>query len=707
MARLTREEFMRMQQEAEQKQAGGGVPVISRPTVQPEQMMRAEAPDPAITQARAVRTEEAENAFRMGERLGAESVIGRHEISGRAAEEQGMPITEETLRKAEQTLLEYMAGKTSIDRRIISAQEWWKLHNWEMIEAERGTQGAADIKTDTAWLWNCIVGKHADMMDNFPEPVILPRMQDDEEEAKRLSSIVPVVLEMNGFEETYSEEQWQKLQEGTGCEAVIWNKDKLNGLGDIEIRQVSVLNLFWQPGIKKIQESRNLFYVTEVDNEELEEMYPQLKGRLKHSTITLKKYRTDDSTREEKKSAVVDWYYKKWNGTKRVLHYCKFVDGNILYSTENNGETEGLYADGNYPFVMDRLFPVEGQPTGYGFIDVGRGTQTDIDTLNQAMVKNAVAASTPRSFIRDDGSVNEDEYADWSKPFVHVNGNLGADSIQPIVINELSGNSISMLDRKIDELKFVTGNTDVQNGGVPSGVTAASAIAALKEDAGRSSKDTTRAGYRAYQEIVNMVIERIRQFYDIPRMFRILGETGEQEFVQYDNRGIKLQEMPAGPGMEEANYRLPVFDIEVHAARENATTRMSQNELALQFYQLGFFNPQMTDQVLPVLDMMDFKGKEKVRQRIQQNGDMLQALTQVGQIAVQLAQNYAPQILDQLTQMLQGIGAGIGPVQGGGAMGGGTAATMQRSATDKPQDPNENAVVTKAREQAANAGRVD
>ena len=32
-----------------------------------------------------------------------------------------------------------------------------------------------------------------------------------------------------------------------------------------------------------------------------------------------------------------------------------------------------------------------------------------------------------------------------------------------------------------------------------------------------------------------MVIERIRQFYDIPRMFRILGETGEQEFVRQES----------------------------------------------------------------------------------------------------------------------------------------------------------------------------
>jgi len=635
---------------------------------------------------------------------GSGSTVDASRMDGLQEEtRQQTGITTEKLRDAEMLLMEYRNGKASVDNRIIAAQEWWRLHNWPEIQRTRGTRGATARKSATAWLWNCIVGKHADAIDCYPEPIILPRMQDDKKEAQMLSDVVPVVMEMNDFEETYSLCQWQKMQEGTGGYGIFWDKTKLNGLGDISIQKINLLNLFWQPDINDIQDSPNLFYVTILENETLEEMYPELKGRLKNLTISIAEYQRQDSRGSKSRSAVVDWYYKKWVNGRRVLHYCKFVGDIILYSTENNGETRGLYDDGLYPFVLDPLYPVEGNPTGYGYIDIGRDAQADIDTLNQAMVQSAVVNSTPRHFIRKDGGVNEDEFADWSKPFVHVNGQLGEDSIRQVQTQTMDGMALNMLQQKIDELKFVTGNTDVQNGGTPTGVTAASAIAALKEDAGRSSKDSTKAAYRAYAKIVRMVIERIRQFYDIPRQFRILGETGQEKFVDYSNRGITPQPVPGGLGLEDG-YRLPVFDIEVRAQRENAYTKMSQNELALQFLQLGFFNPQMTDQALMAIDMMEFKGKEELTQKLQTMGTMAQRAQQLGQVAMTLAQTYEPQLQPQLEQLIAMTTGGQVPQQPAGG-----APVNLSTGGDNTMDPGraqkENPIVTKARERAANASR--
>ena len=140
----------------------------------------------------------------------------------------------------------------------------------------------------------------------------------------------------------------------------------------------------------------------------------------------------------------------------------------------------GLYDDGEYPFIFDRLFPIEGSICGYGYIDIGKGAQEQIDRMDQAIVKNTIMAATPRWFRRSDGSVNEQEYADWTKPFVHVDGNLGQDSLQQVQVNMLPGICVQVLNNKIEELKWTTGNTDVTNGQISSGVTAASAIAALQ-----------------------------------------------------------------------------------------------------------------------------------------------------------------------------------------------------------------------------------
>ena len=610
-------------------------------------------------------------------------------------------IGEDQVRDAYMIMRKYKAGKARLEERIKSAQKWWKLRNWEEIERETGIKGSRDRKGSTAWLWNCVVGKHADSMDSYPEPVILPRMQDDKEEAQRLSSIVPVVLQQNGFEETYSECSWQKYQEGTGIYGVFWDKSKLGGMGDIAIRRINTLNLFWEPGIRDIQDSRHVFHASMVDNDELEDAYPHLRGKLGTSPVSLSTYAYDDHVDITGKSMVVDWYYHRYRGGKKVLHYCKFVGTEVLYATENDQQLaeRGLYDDGLYPFVLDPLYPVEGSPCGYGLIDIGKDTQADIDAISQALVTASVVAATPRYFIRKDGSVNEEEFADWSKPFVHVNGQLGQDSILPITPAGVMGNAAQIMQQKIDEIKFVTGNADVNNGGTPSGVTAASAIAALQEQAGKGSVDSNKASYRAFTRLVTMVIERIRQFYDIPRQFRILGQRGEESFVSYSNTGI--QPIPLGNDFGiDMGFRLPVFDIEVRAQRETSYTRVSQNELALQLYQLGLFNPQMVDQSLMTLDMMDFKGKDEIQQKISQMGTMQQLLVQFQQIAMALAQKYEPQTAQQLAQITMGMQGGVGvpSMAGNPAIAQGDAMT---GAVDNAEHPT----VRKARERTDRASR--
>ena len=652
-------------------------------------------------EVRAVRTGSEEAAYNLGARMGAQR-IAQHAGGGIPAEVRRGMVTKERLIEAERKLMEYKKGKASVDLRIIKAQQWWKMRNWEEIAADRGTKGATFHKSNTAWLWNCIAGKHADAMDSYPEPVILPRMEEDKAQAKILSDIVPVVLQLNGFEETYSNAQWQKMQEGTAAYHVGWDKTKLGGIGDISVKNVNLLNLFWEPGVEDIQESENLFFVQIVDTKRLEQMYPQLEGKLKNAYLKPSEYRKDDSVSVDGKSVVVDWYYHVWEGEKKILHYCQFTNQEIIYSTENNGEP-GLYDDGEYPFILDPLYPVHGSPAGYGYVDIAKDAQTDIDTLNQAMVLNAVVTSTPRYFLQADGSVNEEEFADTSKPFVHVNGMIDERGIRQIQTTGIQSTAMTMLDRKIDELKFVTGNNDVNNGGTPAGVTAASAIAALQEQSGRSSKDSTRAAYRSFNKLVTMVIERIRQFYDIPRQFRILGQNGEERFVAYSNAQLKDQQIAGGLGLAQG-LRRPVFDVDVRSQRENAYTKMSQNELAVQFMQMGIFNPQMTDQSLMMLDMMEFKGKDELAQKIQANGTIMQALMQVGQIAMALAQQYNPAIAQQLAPVLQGIGMDAG---GMSAASGGTAeALAHTSAGEQQQMSDENARVRKSRERANNSARI-
>ena len=574
-------------------------------------------------------------------------------------------IGKEQIHKANLTLQKYKEGKANLERRIVENEQWYKIRHWECMRKK----DTSEVQPSSAWLFNCIANKHADAMDNFPSPNVLPREEGDKAEAEMLTSIIPVVLDQCDFEETYSDVMNYKLKMGTGVYGVFWDNSKLNGLGDISIRKIDLINIFWESGIMDIQKSRHLFHVELADNDLLIGSYPQLQGKLGTATMDITKYIYDDTVDTNNKSIVVDWYYKKAVNGKTVLHYVKYVNDEVLFATENdpNFAERGWYDHGMYPFVFDPLFTTEGTPTGFGYIDVGKDSQEYIDRGNQAIMQNVLANAKPRHFIRNDGSVNEKEYADTSKDFIHVDGNLGQDSILPVQGKPLNDIYVKVISNKIDELKETTGNRDISTGGTTSGVTAASAIAAMQEAGSKLSRDNNKASYRAFRKMCVMVIELIRQFYDMPRCFRIMGDNGAARYVQYSNAGIQPQFQGNDLGMD-MGYRLPLFDIEVTAQKQSPYSKMSQNELALQFFGAGFFNPQIADQALACLDMMDFDRKHFVMQKIAQNGGMYQQMMAMQQQMIMLAQmvdqsrgsNIAEQLMAQFTG-----GAPVAPIDGG------------------------------------------
>ena len=532
------------------------------------------------------------------------------------------PITPDRLRQARLELNKCREGKANLERRIIENEQWYRLRHWECLRSS----GKSEVEPTSGWLFNAIANKHAEAMDNYPTPNVLPREEGDREKARALGAILPVILQQEDFEEVYDRVMDDKLKSGTGVYGIFWDPEKLDGLGDVSIRRIDLLNLYWEGGVTDIQQSRNVFYMRLWDNDLLLERYPQLEGKLSGTMEAGNRYIYDDRVDTTAKSAVIDWYYKKRQGGRSVLHYCKFVGDTVLFATENEEgfREQGWYDHGLYPFVLDPMFRTAGSPCGFGYIDIGKSAQEYVDRGNQAILQNLLANARPRHFIRADGAVNEEEYADMSRDFVHVDGNLGEDSIKPISGKSLSDIYVTVISNKIDELKEVTGTRDVNTGGTIHGVTAASAIAAMQEAGSKLSRDSNMASYRAFRKVCLMIVELIRQFYDLPRAFRILGQTGGQEFISFSNAGLKPQDQGVVLGVD-MGYRTPLFDVEISAEKQSPYTRLSQNEMAMQFYSAGLFDPSRVQEALAALDMMDFNGKSAVVEHIRENGARFRA----------------------------------------------------------------------------------
>ena len=563
-------------------------------------------------------------------------------------------ITDKDVERGIDLLTKYKDGKSNLESRIVNDELWWELRHWEGIgqsNAKRVDRSGTEVKSTppqpkptSAWLFNTIQNKHADAMDNYPEPVVLPREESDEQSAKMLSQILPVVQEYNHFEQVYSDNWWEKLKHGTAAYGVFWDSQKDNGLGDIEIRNIDLLNLFWEPGITDIQKSRNLFIVDLVDNDLLEKEYPELEGKQKGKVIDVKEYIYDDSVDTSEKSVVVDWYYKvKTPSGRTALHYVKFVGSTLLYASQNDPEyrDRGFYDHGMYPVVLDVMYPEKGTPIGFGYVAICKDPQLYIDKLSANILENAMMATKKRFFVSDSTAINEEEFLDWNRPLVHVNGELGDQRVKEIVTQPLSDIYVTVAQMKIEEMKDTAANRDVNSGGTTN-VTAAAAIAALQEAGNKASRDMIAASYRAYTQINTLCVELMRQFYDVSRSFRITGDGNEYQFVTFDNSG--LQDQVTGlDTLGNEMYRRPVFDLKIKAQKKNPFSRMEQNERAKELYSLGFFAPENAQASLIALEMMDFEGIQTVREKVIQGQTLLNMVMQMQQQLTMITGALMPQ----------------------------------------------------------------
>lgn len=561
------------------------------------------------------------------------------ELPSTAVDEKRMAVWNSTLRA-------YKNARGTVEKKIKDNERFWRMRQWK-----DGRNGENAIPS-TAWLFSCIQSKLADVMESYPTANFLPRQKDDKKEAKRLTSVVPVVVAQNNFRQTYRDVSEYTLKNGVGVYHIWWDGAKHGGLGDISIRGMNVFNVLWEPGITDIQDSTYVFTVELVDKRILKQRYPDKAPYIKGKAITPEQFVTDERVDTQDKVVVVDVYYRVEQGGRKILHYCKYADTVCLESTENDPQSypNGLYDHGMYPFEVQPLYHIENSLFGMGLVDIGADAQLQIDLMNEAIVENTLMGAKPRFMSTLDNAEAERQMADWTQTFVKV-ASLSESTTKPINSTPLQGNYLDFLRSKIDELKQVTSNHDVNNGAAPSGITAASALAALQERSGKDSRYVISIFYNTYNRVMIHVMELMRQFYNTKRYFRIIPDVigGEETFMEYDNSYLKG--IPQAPvNGKDVGMRIPEFDIEITAEKANPYKKMEMNELALSFFKMGFFNPQLADQAIACLTMMDFDARDTIVERIRQNGTLQDQLMMYQQLCVALAQKYGDMAAMQAIQ---------------------------------------------------------
>ena len=505
----------------------------------------------------------------------------------------------------------YKNEKAGLDARLRENEDWWQGRQWQRAGAN-GEDGPV-----TPYLFNAVWNKHAGAMDNYPEPLFLEREERDRAEAQRLSKIVPLVLERTGFYGTYSDAWWRKLKNGFAVYFVFWDRTLENGLGDIGITTVDGLRFYAEPQISDIQQSRCVFVTSLMPKAEAKRRFPAVD--FERTAEPVEGY-FHEKPNEEDTVQILDCYERVRGADGRMrVHLTQLYGDVILYSTKTAPllRDSGLYDHGMYPFVIDVMVPVEKSLYGMGLIDIGKSMQGSIDRMDHLIEKNSLVAARPRFLLKRSAGVDRGALLDMRNDVVEADSTVDDTAVRPIQAAALPSGVLQVRLQKADELKEILGNRDFQQGSVTGGVTAYSAIAALQESGNKLERDLISASYESFRQVMELTVELIRQFYSQQRVFRILGPDGSVSYLRYGNEGLRPHPLAGETG--DGLFRKPVFDIKISAQKQNPFSTLQHNQLCIQLYQLGVFQPENAEAAAILLDSLILPGKESLLAAVRQN----------------------------------------------------------------------------------------
>lgn len=503
-------------------------------------------------------------------------------------------------------------------------EEYWKTNHWFSKDVSPD-----EPKPVTPVLFSTLENILADIMDNYPEPVILAQEIQDDETAEILTDVVKFVLEKRNFKTKFKQNKRSLLIKGASVTQIFWNNNLYNGLGDVDIINWDIKNFLWDTKVEDIQDGRACFKFSWYPLEYFKAYYPDKWQNFKNEKYQRENNNLFDKDKKDE-YLLIEYWYKKWDSENQKwnVHMAKLAGYTLLEWSEPNFPN-GIYEHGKYPFIIDAVYKLEGEPVGLGIIDLFKNMQDYIDKLDQIIVKNSFMSGKVRALISRASGIDIDDFADWSKDVIEGDS-IGDNMIRWIQAAPLNPFVMQHMVNKINMLKEESGQNQFNRGEGGKGVTAASAIMALQEAGSKRSRAIISEIYEKYSDMVEMVIELIRQFYTETRTFRIRGK--QEKIVKFDN-SLLIKNMEG-----DTLQKYIEFDIKISAQKQSPYSKFYQNELAVQLRQLGVLNE------IEMLDMLEFEGKEKVLNSVKQRLDTEQQFMMMKQQISQMQQQFQIQI---------------------------------------------------------------
>ena len=473
----------------------------------------------------------------------------------------------------------------------------YRAEHWEDMQTDSGKP-----KPTTPVLHSSVENIAADVMDKYPEAIIRPETPQDMQIAQIVGALIRQNHDASAYGREYKRLAHDLLVCGYCVQEVGYDPFANRNIGAAFIRQIGVENIMFDPQVTDLQDGRAVFMFQPKTIKWLEKRYPEHVGEFAKDSYQIE---GDGTIKFDKDKSIflIEYWWREYDAEAELwrVHMAKMA-GRQLLEDSRDEKPDGYFAFGEYPFLITTLFERKGSCLGIGLCDIFGNSQKYSDKLDQLALGNASLASSNKLLVTKASGFDAGDLADWSKQ-VHVGDSLNG--VTWFGTPPLPQYTIAMAGQIRESIKEESGANDVSRGNIASGVTAASAIAALQEMSGKRSRMMVRSLHESFREAVRMEIEIEREYNDLPRQVLVTDENGQQVQATFESALLSRK--------SELGNDVPIeFFVSIKVQQENRWTIQAHNDLIIQMVQLGIAAPQQA------LELMEFEGKDTLLSKMRQ-----------------------------------------------------------------------------------------
>lgn len=478
----------------------------------------------------------------------------------------------------------------------------------------------------------------ANLTDNRPKIVVLPRTPTDTRVADLLTKLLDYLWDRNRMNVRLTLAVKNMLIVGNGFLKVGWNPDADDGLGELEIYTVDPRHIFVAPYATEIDNADFIIHAQNMSYDSVRRMWPeQTEGLVAGEWIpelTLQ--------RQEGRDEVLVSPIKTTDG--REVHMMKTdlqatrQRGNVVTVLElwermpdkslrrtivaNNRLIERGPSPFNhdmYPFVHIPCYASTESFWAFGEIQVIEHLQELINKREGQISDILRLNGNPILVVDHEAGVKIDNLV--ARPGMIIPKNRDG-SVTFLQAPSPAGELFNAKDSDTRDFSEILGIVEALQGIRPVGVESGRFFAGLVEQASSRIRLKAKFVEEALSRLGKLLIKGIQQYYSVPRIIRI--GVDQMQFIEVASGGASSPTAVTIPPDVE-------FDVEVKPTSTLPRSRKERLDEYLQFYQLGLFGPPGSPEAVEVvLEAAGVENRDQIVAKIRQMAAQVQAAPQTG-----------------------------------------------------------------------------